>query len=131
MASKWASIRLSELSLAIGPFVIGPAVERKIGLSAFSHLALNATEWQTAEWAKSKGLFQDVFETVEQLDTYLETFLDRFIDYSPAALAQFKAMFWEGTEDWPVVMEQRATQSGNLVLTEKAQEAIKLSLIHI
>ncbi|WP_261394941.1 enoyl-CoA hydratase/isomerase family protein [Membranihabitans marinus] len=125
MASKWASIRLSELSLAIGPFVIGPAVERKIGLSGFSHLALNATEWQTAEWARSKGLFQEVFETVEQLDAYLETFLDRFLDYSPAALAQFKNMFWEGTEDWPTVMEQRAAQSGNLVLTDQAQEAIR------
>lgn len=125
MASKWASIRLSELSLAIGPFVIGPAVERKIGLSGFSHLALNATEWQTAEWARSKGLFQEVFDTVEQLDAYLETFLDRFLDYSPEALVQFKQMFWEGTEDWPAVMERRAAQSGNLVLTEQAQEAIK------
>ena len=128
MASKWASIRLSELSLAIGPFVIGPAVQRKIGLSGFSHLALNATEWQTAEWARSKGLFQEVFDTVEQLDAYLETFLERFIDYSPAALHQFKEMFWEGTDDWPMEMEKRAEQSGSLVLSEYAQEAIKRAM---
>jgi methylglutaconyl-CoA hydratase len=124
MASKWASVRLSELSLAIGPFVIGPAVERKVGLSAFSHLALNASEWQTAEWGKSKGLFQEVFDSTEQLDAYLETFLDRFRNYSPEALLAFKTMFWEGTEDWPRVMEQRAKISGNLVLQEHARTAI-------
>ena len=124
MASKWATIRLSELSLAIGPFVIGPAVQRKIGLSAFSQLAINATEWQTAEWAKSRGLYQEVFDTVEQLDAYLESFLDRFITYSPTALTQLKDMIWEGTDDWPVIMEQRAAQSGNLVLTDYAQAAI-------
>lgn len=125
IASKWASIRLSELSLAIGPFVIGPAVQRKIGLSAFSHLALNATEWQTAEWARSKGLFQEVFDTTDQLDAYLNTFLERFINYSPAALHQLKEMFWEGTDGWPEEMERRAGQSGNLVLSESAQEAIR------
>lgn len=125
IASKWASIRLSELSLAIGPFVIGPAVQRKIGMSGFSQLALNATEWQTAEWARSKGMFQEVFDSIEQMDAYLETFLDRFIDYSPATLQQFKEMFWEGTDDWPMLMEKRAEQSGNLVLSESAQEAIR------
>lgn len=124
MASKWATIRLSELSLAIGPFVIGPAVQRKIGVSAFSQLAINATEWQTADWAKSRGLFQEVFDSVDQLDAYLESFLDRFITYSPAALTQLKAMIWDGTDEWPVIMEQRAAQSGRLVLTDHAQKAI-------
>lgn len=124
MASKWASIRLSELSLSIGPFVIGPAVQRKIGLSAFSQLAINATEWQTAHWAQSRGLFQEVFDTVDQLDAYLETFLDRFLTYSPEALKQLKNMIWEGTDDWPTIMEERATQSGRLVLTDDAQTAI-------
>lgn len=124
LASKWATIRLSELSLAIGPFVIGPAVERKIGLSAFSQLAINATEWQTAHWAKSRGLFQEVFDTVEQLDAYLDSFLDRFLTYSPEALAQLKYLIWEGTDDWPSIMEERAAQSGRLVLTDHAQKAI-------
>ena len=125
IASKWASVRLSELSLAIGPFVIGPAVERKVGISAFSQLALNATEWQTAEWAKSKGMFQEVFDTVEQLDAYLDPFLNRFLEYSPEALVRFKAMFWEGTDDWPLLMEKRARLSAELVLTDHAQKAIE------
>lgn len=124
MASKWATIRLSELSLAIGPFVIGPAVERKIGVSAFAHLALNATEWQTAEWARSKGMYQEVFDTTDQLDAYLETFLDRFRDYSPSALTQLKNIFWEGTDNWPALMESRAILSGELVLSNHAQSAI-------
>lgn len=124
MASKWASIRLSELSLSIGPFVIGPAVQRKIGVSSFSQLAINATEWQTAHWAQSRGLFQEVFDTVDQLDAYMETFLDRFKAYSPAALSQLKNMIWEGTDDWPSIMEKRAAQSGRLVLTDDAQSAI-------
>lgn len=124
IANKWASIKLSELSLAIGPFVIGPSVERKIGVSAFSQLAINATEWQTADWAKSKGLFQEVFETSQQLDAYLDTFLDRFLDYSPAALLQLKEIFWEGTEHWTKSLEHRAEQSGELVLSDYAQKAI-------
>lgn len=124
IASKWASIRLSELSLAIGPFVIGPAVQRKIGVAGFSQLTLNATEWQTADWAKNKGLFQEVFDKAEQLDAYLETFLDRFRSYSPEALFQLKNMIWEGTDDWPELMDQRAAQSGELVLKDHAQKAI-------
>lgn len=124
MATKYASVRLSELAVGIGPFVIGPAVERKIGLSAFSQMALNATEWQTAEWAKQKGLFTEAFESVEQLDAYIAHFTADLIHKNPAALLQLKKIFWEGTDHWDNLLEQRAEMSGKLILSDFAKEAI-------
>lgn len=124
MATKYASVRLSELAVGIGPFVIGPAVERKIGLSAFSQMALNATEWQTAEWAKQKGLFTEAFESVEQLDAYIAHFTADLIQKNPAALLQLKKIFWEGTDHWDNLLEQRAEMSGKLILSDFAKEAI-------
>ena len=125
MASKYASVRLSELAVGIGPFVIGPVVERKIGFSAFSHLAINAEEWQTAEWAKQKGLFTEAFETIEQLDAYLDHFTASLVCKSPEALVALKKIFWEGTEHWDTLLEQRAEISGRLILTDMARDAIK------
>jgi methylglutaconyl-CoA hydratase len=124
MATKYASVRLSELAVGIGPFVIGPAVERKIGLSAFSQMALNATEWQTAEWAKQKGLFTEAFDSVEQLDAYIAHFTADLIQKNPAALLQLKKIFWEGTDHWDNLLEQRAEMSGKLILSDFAKEAI-------
>lgn len=124
MATKYASIRLSELAVGIGPFVIGPAVERKIGLSAFSQMALNATEWQTAEWGKQKGLFTEAFESVEQLDAYIEHFTADLVKKNPEALSHLKQIFWEGTEDWDNLLEQRAETSGKLILSDFAKQSI-------
>lgn len=124
MATKYASVRLSELAVGIGPFVIGPAVERKIGLSAFSQMALNATEWQTAEWAKQKGLFTEAFESVEQLDAYIAHFTSDLVQKNPAALLHLKKIFWEGTDHWDNLLEQRAEMSGKLILSDFAKEAI-------
>ena len=124
MATQYASVRLSELAVGIGPFVIGPAVERKIGLSAFSHMALNATEWQTAEWAKSKGLFTEVFDSVEQLDKYISHFTEILINSNPEALRLLKKVFWEGTDHWTALLEERAEMSGELILSEFSQNAI-------
>ena len=124
MATKYASIRLSELAVGIGPFVIGPAVERKIGLSAFSQMALNATEWQTADWGKQKGLFTEAFESVEQLDAYIEHFTAGLVKKNPAVLSQLKKIFWEGTENWDQLLEQRAEMSGGLILSDFAKDAI-------
>ena len=125
IATKMASIKLSELAVGIGPFVIGPAVERKIGLSSFSQMAINATEWQTAEWGKQKGLFTEAFDSLEQLDAYVEHFTNDLVKKSPLALAQLKTIFWEGTEHWPNTMEQRAEISGKLILTDFAKNAIQ------
>ena len=124
MASKYASVRLSELAVGIGPFIIGPAVERKIGLSAYSQMALNATEWQTAEWAKAKGLFTEAFDSVKQLDEYIEYFTQILIKSNPEALKALKQVFWSGTEHWDSLLEERAQMSGNLVLSEFSKHAI-------
>ncbi len=125
MASKWASIRLSELAVGIGPFVVGPAVERKIGLSAFSQLTLDPAEWQTAQWAREKGLFNEVFDTVEQLDAYLADFTARLASYNPEAMRELKRIFWEGTEHWDQLLDERAAISGRLVLSDFAKRAIE------
>lgn len=125
MASKWASIRLSELAVGIGPFVVGPAVERKVGLSAFSQLAINATEWQTAAWAKEKGLFSEVFETTEQLDAYIEHFTQILVKSNPEAMFQLKKIFWQGTEYWDQLLDERAAISGRLVLSDFTRNAIR------
>lgn len=124
IASKWASIKLSELAIGIGPFVIGPAVERKIGLSSFSHLTINATEWQTAYWAKEKGLFHEVFETVEQVDAYVMHLAAILANSSPEAMAQIKSILWHGTEHWDSLLDERASISGKLVLSDFARKAI-------
>jgi len=124
MASQWASVRLSELAVGFGPFVIGPAVERKVGAAAFSQMALNPSEWLTAEWAKSKNLFQEVFDTVEQLDAYMAHFTQNLCSYSPEALAELKKIFWQGTENWEALLAERAAVSGRLALSEFTKEAI-------
>jgi methylglutaconyl-CoA hydratase len=125
MATKFASVRLSELAVGIGPFVIGPAVERKIGLSAYSQMALNASEWQTAEWAKAKGLFTEAFETVEQLDAYIDHFTADLITKNPEALRLLKKIFWEGTEHWDELLAERAAMSGELILSDFSRKAIQ------
>lgn len=124
LASQNATIKLSELAIGIGPFVIGPAVERKMGLSAFSEMAINATEWRTAEWGKSKGLFNEVFETVEQLDDYIEHFTEILVKMSPEAMQELKRVFWHGTEGWLTLLSERAAISGRLVLSDFTKKAI-------
>lgn len=124
MATKYASIRLSELAVGIGPFVVGPAVERKVGLSAMSQLAMNPNEWQTAEWAKQKGLFTEVFDTIEQLDAYIAHFTRQLADFNPDAMAELKKVFWQGTEHWDTLLQERAAISGRLVLSEFTKNAI-------
>ncbi len=124
IASKWASVRLSELAVGIGPFVVGPAVERKVGTSAFSQLAINATEWQTAAWAKEKGLFNEVFETVEQVDAYIQHFTQILVNSNPAAMRHLKQIFWQGTEHWSQLLDERAAMSGQLVLSDFTKNAI-------
>jgi methylglutaconyl-CoA hydratase len=131
MATQFASIKLSELAVGIGPFVIGPAVERKMGLSAFSELAINASEWRTAYWAKEKGLFNDVFETNAQLDAYLISFLEKIKTYNPEAMREMKRIFWQNppnggqdTEGWDELLSERAAISGRLVLSDFTKNAI-------
>jgi methylglutaconyl-CoA hydratase len=123
-ASQWASVRLSELAVGFGPFVIGPAVERKVGAATFAQLSLTPSEWRTAEWAKSKGLFQESFDTVEQLDAYLTHFTNGLCASSPEALLELKRVFWQGTEHWDTLLTERAAISGRLALSEFSKNAI-------
>lgn len=124
MATKYASVKLSELAIGIGPFVVGPAVARKIGTAAMTHLAINATEWQTAEWAKQKGLFNEVFSDATQLDAYIEHLSDKLVHSNPEAMQQLKKVFWEGTENWDTLLDERAAVSGQLVLSDFTRNAI-------
>lgn len=125
MATQWATVRLSELAVGIGPFVVGPACERKLGLSAYSHMAINATEWQTAYWAKEKGLFNEVFEKPELMDNYLGRFTNVLVNSSPDAMRELKRAFWQGTEHWDTLLDERAGISGRLVLSEFTRAAIE------
>lgn len=129
IATQYGSIKLSELALGIGPFVVGPAIERKIGVSAFSQLAINATEWQTAAWAKEKGLYHEVFDTIEQTDAYVRHFVEKLLASSPAALQSLKKILWQGTQHWDELLDERAGISGRLVITEAAQQAIRMARI--
>ena len=93
-------------------------------MTAFTQLALTPTEWQTAEWSKSKGLYMEVFEKVEQLDNYCAHFINQLLSYSPQALAELKKVFWQGTEHWDQLLKDRATISGKLILSDYSKQAI-------
>lgn len=123
-ATTKADVKLSELAVGIGPFVVGPAVERKIGLSAMSQLAINATEWQSAQWAKEKGLFTEIFETSEQMDEAIQVLANRLASSNPEAMSELKKIFWRGTEDWGTLLFERAEISGRLVLSDFTKNAI-------
>lgn len=124
LAIDSASVKLSELAVGIGPFVVGPAVERKIGTSAFTSLSINATEWQTAQWAKEKGLYADVFKTTEEMDMAIVALADKLSKSNPEAMQMLKKVFWSGTEDWDTLLIERAEMSGKLVLSEFTINAI-------
>ena len=124
IAHEAADIRLSELAIGIGPFVIGPAVERKIGMSAFSQLAIDATMWRNADWAKKKGLFAEVHSSNEGMDESIRRLSHQLAHAHPQAVAELKKTFWRGTENWDDLLCQRAEISGKLVLSTFTKEAI-------
>jgi methylglutaconyl-CoA hydratase len=125
LATEAASVKLSELAVGIGPFVVGPAVERKMGTSAFDSLAINATEWRDAAWAKEKGMFMDIYPTTEAMDEALAALAKRLSSSSPDAMKELKAVMWKGTEDWDTLLEQRAMISGRLILSDFAKQTIQ------
>jgi methylglutaconyl-CoA hydratase len=119
-----ASIKLSELAVGIGPFVVGPAVERKVGTSAFCQLTINATEWQTAQWAKEKGLYAEVFDTATEMDKNIKVLATKLANSNPDAMMMLKKVMWQGTENWDSLLIDRAGMSGTLVLSEFTINAI-------
>lgn len=124
LATKYAKVKLSELNVGIGPFVVGPAVERKIGLSAMSQLAIDADTFQSAEWAKSKGLYANIYESEGDLDQAVLALADFLLATNPEAQSMMKKVFWEDYDHWDELLEQRAEKSGRLVLSTFTKEAL-------
>ena len=125
IASEAAEIRLSELAIGIGPFVVGPAVERKIGVSSFSQLAIDAHLWRNADWAKRKGLFAEIHATVEGMDESIHRLSNHLAHAHPQAMAEMKKIFWKGTEHWDKLLYERAAISGKLALSSFTKNAIE------
>ncbi len=119
-----ASIKLSEIAIGIGPFVIEPAVSRKIGKTAMTQLTLQPNRWQTADWALAKGLYADIFDSYGELDENTLSFAKKLASYNAEALAEMKKVFWEGTENWDELLYQRAAISGRLVLSNFTKNAL-------
>lgn len=124
-ALESASVKLSELSIGIGPFVIAPAVERKIGLSAFSELTIDATHWQTAYWANKKDLYNKVFDNLLEMDKSIEELALKLSSYNIQALAEIKKVFWQNTNHWGELLRERAKISGELVLSDFTKKSLQ------
>jgi methylglutaconyl-CoA hydratase len=125
IATDAAEVKLSELAVGIGPFVVGPAVERKIGLSAYSQLAIDAHRWRSAEWARRKGLYAELYESEEEMDEALRRLINTLVHSSPEAMAEIKKVLWKGTDHWEGLLMERAAISGRLVLSEFTRNAIQ------
>jgi methylglutaconyl-CoA hydratase len=124
IATEGADVKLSELALGIGPFVVGPAVERKIGVSAFSSLAIDATMWRDAEWARRRGLYAELHGQTAGMDESIQRLAGVLAHSNPEAMALLKASFWKGTEHWDQLLEERAAISGRLILSEFSRTAL-------
>ena len=125
LATQEANIKLSELAIGIGPFVIEPAVSRKIGKTALAELSLAAGEWKSAAWAKEKGLYANTFESIEKLDEAITVLVNQLASYNPEALVEMKKVLWEGTAHWDSLLLERAAITGKLVLSEATKSALK------
>ena len=123
-ATKHASVKLSELAIGIGPFVVGPAIERKVGTSGFSQLSIDATAWKTASWAAQYGLYADVFESTEEMDDAVSRLATQLASSSPEAMKELKKVLWNGTDDWGNKLKELAQISGRLILGDFSKEAI-------
>ncbi|MDP2089306.1 MAG: enoyl-CoA hydratase/isomerase family protein [Flavobacteriaceae bacterium] len=124
LATDQAAIKLSEFTIGIGPFVIAPAVERKMGIAALSELTLNATQWHNAYWAKEKGLYTRVFDSIDEMDKEIEILSLKLANYNPEALKQMKQILWNGTDHWDNLLIERAAISGKLVLSDFSKKAL-------
>ena len=119
-----AAVKLSEIAIGIGPFVIEPAVSRKIGKTAMAEMTLQPTLWKTADWAVSKGLYADLFDSMAEVNNAVQHAAERLASYNSEALAEMKKVFWEGTENWDKLLYERAAISGKLVLSDFTKDAL-------
>jgi methylglutaconyl-CoA hydratase len=124
IAQEGADVKRSELTVGIGPFVVGPAVERKIGKSPFSQLAIDAAMWRNSDWARRKGLYAELHPTAEGMDESISRLSNQLAHTSPEAMKELKNMLWHGTDDWDELLSRRAEISGRLVLSRFSKEAI-------
>ena len=125
MATQHAAVKLSEFTIGIGPFVVSPVIERKIGISAMSQITLDANRFFEASWAKEKGLYAEVYENGEQLDNAVQTLAESLCHYNPEAMQEAKKVFWSGTEHWDALLAERADISGRLALSDFTKETLK------
>jgi len=123
VAAKGASLRLSELAVGLGPFIVGLPIQKKIGLAAFSAMAVDA-DWRDAEWGHRHGLYAELHDDVAALDAALEKRIQTLASSNPEAMAQLKKVFWDGTEDWSAQLDSRAGMSGTLVLSDFTSRAV-------
>ena len=124
-ATDMAAVKLSELSIGIGPFVIAPAVERKIGVSGLASLSLNPTQWKNVYWVQKTGLYADVFDSVEVLNKKVNELSEDLSKSNPEALREMKNMLWENTDHWEKLLAKRAALSGKLVLSDFTRKALQ------
>jgi methylglutaconyl-CoA hydratase len=125
IACEGADVKLSELAVGIGPFVVGPAVERKIGLSPFTQLTIDASMWRPADWARRKGLYAELHADVAGMDDSIERLSTTLSHYNPAAMHEMKKIFWKGTEHWDELLKERAAISGKLIISEHSKSFIE------
>lgn len=124
IATDKSEIKLSELAVGIGPFVVGPPIERKIGISAFSQLAIDASMWRNADWARRRGLFAETHSSIEEMDESIAKLALKLSRSNSEAMAEMKKIFWHGTENWDSLLDERAAISGRLVMSNFTREAI-------
>ena len=124
IATEGADIKLSELAVGIGPFVVGPAVERKMGMSAFTQLTIDATLWRSADWARRKGLYAELHADVAGMDDSITRLTTNLSHSNPDAMKEIKKIFWQGTENWDELLSERAAISGRLILSEYSKQFI-------
>jgi methylglutaconyl-CoA hydratase len=124
IAAEGADVKLSELAIGIGPFVVGPAVERKIGLSAFSSLSIDAGAWRDAEWARRRGLYAELHGQITGMDESIHRLAGTLAHSNPEAMTLLKHNFWKGTEHWDQLLLERAAVSGRLILSEFSRAAL-------
>lgn len=124
LATQFAAIKLTELTVGIGPFVVSPAIERKMGITALSQITIEGNRFFEASWVKEKGLYTEVYETIEAMDDAIQILASRICDYHPEAMKETKKVLWSGTENWDSLLAERAAISGRLVLSHFTKEKL-------
>lgn len=123
IAVPTASARLSELAVGIGPFVVGVAVEYKIGRAHFSAMSVDH-DWKSAEWCERAGLYARLVAVPGELDDAVHALAVKLAACNPDAMRELKRIFWAETAHWDTELVARAAISGRLVLSDYTKRAI-------